>query len=84
MGYDFDKSPAPQFESWPRPSIDDLGRVSVPSIRRDPFFIEFLSAIVRTNQGNDLFQYVFDLVLKDDLQTLGELPPYTKPSCMDL
>jgi hypothetical protein len=55
----------------------------MPIIPEDPFFIEFLSVIVRTNQGNNLFQYVIDLVLKHDLQTLGELPPYTKPSCMD-
>jgi hypothetical protein len=55
----------------------------MPIIPRDPFFLEFLSTIVRTNQGNDLFQYMFDLILKDDLQTLGELAPYTKPSCMD-
>lgn len=84
VGYDFNNSPAPQFESWPKPCADDLGgEFSMPIIPRDPFFIEFLSAIVRTNQGNNPFQYLIDLVLKHDLQTLGELPPYTKPSCMD-
>jgi hypothetical protein len=54
----------------------------MPIIPWDPFFIEYLSAIVRTNQGNNLFQYVIDLVLKHDLQTLGELLPYTKRSYM--
>jgi hypothetical protein len=83
IGYDFDNSPAPQFESWPRPCADDLGgEFSIPIIPQDPFFLEYLSAIVRTNQGNNLFQYVIDLVLKHDLQTLGELLPYTKQSYM--
>jgi hypothetical protein len=83
IGYDFDNSPAPQFESWPRPCADDLGgEFSIPIIPQDPFFLEYLSAIVRTNQGNNLFQYVIDLVLKHDLQTLGELLPYTKRSYM--
>jgi len=52
-------------------------------IPQDPFFIEYLSAIVRTNQGKNLFQYEIDLILKHDLQALGELLPYTKPSGMD-
>lgn len=84
IGYDFDNSPAPQFESWPRPCVDDLaGEFSIPIIPRDPFFIEYLSAIVRTNQGKNLFQYEIELVLKHDLQTLGELLPFTKPFGMD-
>ena len=84
IGYDFDNSPAPQFESWPRPCVVDLaGEFSMPMIPQDPFFIEYLSAIVRTNQGKNLFQYEIDLILKHDLQALGELLPYTKPSGMD-
>ncbi|KAF8852013.1 ankyrin [Acephala macrosclerotiorum] len=51
IGYDFDNSPTPQFESWPRPCVDDLGgEFSMSIIPRDPFFIEYLSGIVRTNQ----------------------------------
>jgi hypothetical protein len=84
IGYDFDNSPAPQFESWPRPCVDDLaGEFSASIIPPDPFFIEYLSEIVRTNQGKNLFQYKFKLVLKHDLQILGELLPFTKPSGMD-
>lgn len=85
IGYDFDNSPAPQFESWPKPCIDDLaGDFTMPIIPHDPFFIEYLRAIVRTNQGRNLFQYEIVLVLKHDLQALGELLPYTKLSGMDL
>ncbi|KAE8451015.1 hypothetical protein EG329_005455 [Mollisiaceae sp. DMI_Dod_QoI] len=52
IGYDFDNSPAPQFKSWPRPCVDDLaGEFSMSIIPSDPFFIEYLSTIVRTNQG---------------------------------
>lgn len=84
IGYNFENSPAPQFESWPKPCVDDLGiEFSMPIIPPDPFFIEYLSAIARTNQGKNLFQYEIDSVLKHDLQTLGELPPYTKSSGMD-
>ena len=85
IGYDFDNSPAPQFESWPKPCVDDLaGEFSMSIIPPDPFFIEYLSTIVRTNHSKTLFQYEIDIVLKHDLQTLGELLPYTKPSGMDL
>jgi len=55
----------------------------MPIIPQDPFFIEYLSEIVRTNQGKKLFRYEIELVLKNALQNLGELLPYTKPSGMD-
>jgi hypothetical protein len=56
FGIDFSTSPAPQFESWPKPCPDDLaGEFSPSVIPPDPFFIEFLTAILGTNQGMDLF-----------------------------
>lgn len=59
FGIDFSTSPAPQFESWPKPRPDDLaGEFSPSVIPPDPFFVEFLTAILRTNQGMDLFNLV--------------------------
>jgi hypothetical protein len=56
FGIDFSASPAPQFESWPKPCPDDqAGEFSRPVIPPDPFFVEFLTAILRTNQGTNLF-----------------------------
>jgi hypothetical protein len=56
FGIDFSNSPAPQFESWPKPCPDDMaGEFSISVIPPDPFFVEFLTAILRTNQGMDLF-----------------------------
>ena len=56
FGIDFSTSPAPQFESWPKPCPDDLaGEFSMSVIPPDPFFVEFLTAILRTNHGKDLF-----------------------------
>jgi hypothetical protein len=52
LGCDFSNSPAPQFESWPKPCADDQGgEFSISIIPPDPFFVEYLVAIVRANQG---------------------------------
>jgi hypothetical protein len=59
FGIDFSTSPAPQFESWPKPCPDNLGgEFSVSRIPPDPFFAEFLTAILRTNQGMNLFNLI--------------------------
>ena len=62
LGYDFDNTPAPQFELWPKPCPDDQGgETSISIIPPDPFFVEYLKAITRTNQGRNLIQCANDV-----------------------
>ena len=51
LGCDFNNTPAPHFESWPKPCPDDQGPENFSIIPPDPFFIEYLRSIVGTNQG---------------------------------
>ena len=49
---DFSDTASPHFVSWPKPCPDDQGlEGSISIIPRDPFFIEYLEIIVRTNSG---------------------------------
>jgi hypothetical protein len=48
------------------PCVGDQGvDFSISIILPDPFFIEYLTAIVRTNQGKYQVQYENDFALKD-------------------
>jgi hypothetical protein len=52
LGHDFNDTPSPHFESWPKPCPEEQEITIYISITpEDPFFIEYLRIIVRTNQG---------------------------------